>query len=149
MKALHKHRLFKHARKVAVETLRNPEKLRQLLASAMQLTTKEGRNAKVQALNEKAQPLIRFARAYLNREYTTIPWRTLILVVAALIYFVNPFDAIFDALPLVGFIDDAAVLTAVLSSIKHDLAKFLEWERSTKEPQTMVIDAEFEEVKNG
>ena len=144
-----KSRFFNNARKMAVESIRNPEKMRRLIASALELTTKAGRNAKLQALSNKVQTLIRFVQASISREYNVMPWRSLILSVAALIYFVNAFDAIFDFIPLLGFVDDAAVLTAVLTSINNDLAKFIEWENSVKPQRTNVVDAEFEEVKEG
>ncbi|HHE31446.1 MAG TPA: DUF1232 domain-containing protein, partial [Chlorobaculum parvum] len=86
-----------------------------------------------------------------NREYRIVPWQTLILAITAIVYFINPFDMVADFLPLIGFIDDAAVLTAVLASINHDLNTFLEWEKGNStgedEPMPKVVDADYEEVK--
>lgn len=50
--------------------------------------------------------------------------RTVIYVVAGLLYFVSPVDIIPDFLLGVGFIDDAAVLALVIKRIKSELDRF-------------------------
>lgn len=151
MKQKKENRFFERARQKAEETIRDPEKLRGVIDSAVQMASNPGASSKFSELSDKFQTLIRLVRAYLSREYHIVPWQTLILAVTALIYFVNPFDLITDFIPLVGFIDDAAVLTAVLASINHDLNAFLEWEKGSStgedEPMPKVVDADYEEVK--
>ncbi|NTW55006.1 MAG: DUF1232 domain-containing protein [Chlorobaculum sp.] len=146
-----KGRIFERARKSAEQTLRDPEKIRNVIDTALHMVGSASTSSPFHELTEKLQTLVRLVRAYVNRQYCVVPWQTVILAVAALIYFVNPLDAIADFLPLVGFFDDAAVLTAVLASINHDLNAFLEWEKSAAqnsgEPMPRVVDAVFEEVK--
>ncbi len=72
--------------------------------------------------------LLRLLRAWATRRYRAIPWRALIAALAGVIYFVNPIDLVPDFIPLVGFIDDAAVLAFVLRSIASDLRAFTDWE---------------------
>jgi uncharacterized membrane protein YkvA (DUF1232 family) len=55
---------------------------------------------------------------------------TVIMTVAALVYFLAPIDAIFDALPAFGLIDDAAVLAWVISEIRGELDDFRVWEQA-------------------
>jgi uncharacterized membrane protein YkvA (DUF1232 family) len=151
MKSKKEGRIFERARKAAEETLRDPEKIRNVIDTALHMAGSAGASSPFNEITDKFQALVRLVRAYVNRQYRVVPWQTVILAVAALIYFVNPFDAIADFLPLVGFFDDAAVLTAVLASINHDLNEFLDWEKSaaqnTGEPMPRVVDADFEEVK--
>lgn len=45
------------------------------------------------------------------------PARAKTILLAALAYFILPFDAIPDVLPLLGFTDDAAVIAAALTTI--------------------------------
>jgi uncharacterized membrane protein YkvA (DUF1232 family) len=146
-----KERVFERARKVAEETIRDPDKIRNVIDAALNMIGSASSSSPFHELTDKFQSLVRLVRAYVNREYRVVPWQTVVLSVAALIYFVNPFDAIVDFLPLIGFFDDAAVLTAVLASINHDLNAFLDWEKSTTqnsgEPVPRVVDAVFEEVK--
>lgn len=72
--------------------------------------------------------LTRLLRAWATREYTTVPWRTLVAVAAALIYFLNPFDLIPDFLPTLGLVDDATLVGLVVAAIGDDLARFRESE---------------------
>ncbi|NUM89266.1 MAG: DUF1232 domain-containing protein, partial [Bdellovibrionales bacterium] len=73
--------------------------------------------------------LLRLLKAWASGSYRAIPWQSIVWVVAALLYFLNPIDAIPDILPG-GFIDDIAVLTLVINRIRSDLDKFLSWEKS-------------------
>lgn len=75
--------------------------------------------------------LFRLIRAWVKGEYQ-VPWRTIVLAIAAIIYLVNPFDAIPDFIPVFGYVDDAAVIAFVINSIRGDLDEFLEWERLKK-----------------
>ena len=57
------------------------------------------------------------AAAYCASDPAT-PARVKLLIVGALAYFVMPFDAIPDFLPLVGFTDDAAVIAATIAAVR-------------------------------
>ena len=72
-------------------------------------------------------------RCSASREYLDTPWQTIVLITAALIYFVSPFDAIADFIPIIGFVDDAAVISVVLASISKDVEKFIAWETTKSE----------------
>jgi uncharacterized membrane protein YkvA (DUF1232 family) len=145
-----KSRIFERARKAAEETIRDPEKIRNIIDTAVHMAGSAGTASPFHELTGKFQALVRLVRAYINKEYRVIPWQSVVLAVAALIYFVNPLDAIPDFIPLIGLLDDTAIFTAVLASINHDLTKFMEWEKlaaqSSGEPIPRVVDAEFEEV---
>jgi uncharacterized membrane protein YkvA (DUF1232 family) len=73
--------------------------------------------------------LIRLVRAWARREYTVVPWRTLLYIVAALVYFVNPIDLVPDVLVGLGFVDDVAVIAAVVRAVRRDITAFLSWEK--------------------
>jgi len=54
---------------------------------------------------------------------------------AGLLYFIIPTDFIPDFLPLVGFIDDMAVLTTIVNSLQSELEKYRVW-RTRLSPDT-------------
>ena len=81
-------------------------------------------------VKEKFFTLGRLLRAYAQGEYREIPLKRLMLIVAAIVYFINPIDIIPDLLPIVGLTDDFAVLFMVYKSIGTDIEKFLLWEKS-------------------
>jgi uncharacterized membrane protein YkvA (DUF1232 family) len=72
--------------------------------------------------------LIRLLRAWARGRYTVVPWRTLVFALAGIIYFLDPLDLIPDPIPVIGYVDDAAVLAFVLRAIRKDVERFLAWE---------------------
>ena len=53
-----------------------------------------------------------------------VPWYRKSIVIAALIYFISPIDAIPDLAPLVGYLDDLGVITAVIKYLGHELIPY-------------------------
>ncbi len=105
------------------------EKHRRAAKLAAQAAAKAQKNkAALQKVWDDLLTLTRLLRAWARREYMTVPWRTLVAVTAALIYFLNPFDLIPDFLPTLGLVDDATLVALVVASISEDLARFCEWE---------------------
>lgn len=74
------------------------------------------------------QTSVRLARAWSRRDYREVSRATLALVVGGFLYLVCPIDAIVDAIPVVGFVDDAAVLAFVLGQVRSELEAFRDWE---------------------
>lgn len=60
--------------------------------------------------------------------YRQVPWWTLSGAAFALLYVLNPLDLVPDALPAIGLIDDAAVVSACLALLEQDLADYREWQ---------------------
>ena len=71
--------------------------------------------------------LIRLIRAYLQKEYTRVPWRSVVMILAAIIYFVNPMDLIPDVIAGIGYIDDATILALVYKNVQKDVELFKNW----------------------
>lgn len=75
--------------------------------------------------------MVELADAYVNKEYSDIPYGTIISVVAALIYILSPIDLIPDIIPIVGYVDDVAVIMLVLHlGVDKDLDKFRKWKKN-------------------
>jgi uncharacterized membrane protein YkvA (DUF1232 family) len=72
--------------------------------------------------------MIRVVRDYQRGEYRDMPTPRLLIVIAAIIYFVSPFDVIPDWVPVLGHIDDAFVVSLALKSVRNDLDTFMAWE---------------------
>jgi uncharacterized membrane protein YkvA (DUF1232 family) len=79
--------------------------------------------AKIRALSRKvpfAENIV--AAAYCAGDPAT-PAKVKLLIVGAIAYFVMPFDAIPDFLPLIGFTDDAAVIAATIATVRAHLTE--------------------------
>jgi len=74
------------------------------------------------------QAMLRLIRAYSQGNYRDVPESTLVVIVAAIIYVVNPLDVIPDALPALGFLDDATVLALAVRRARQTLDDFMTWE---------------------
>lgn len=122
---------FSSALKKAAQAAGKPSRLMLLL---VQLTTKlrqvNWNEVKVVTAKEKFFTLGRLMRAYALGHYREIPWKTMLIIVGAVIYFINPIDLLPDILPITGLSDDFAVLLWVYNSVRNEIDKFLTWEAS-------------------
>jgi len=100
---------------------------------AMKLRTVNWTDVKGMAIQEKFFMLGRLTKAYATGRYRGIPWKSLLVVLAAFLYFINPLDLVPDAIPVLGFSDDFSVLLWVYNSVKTEVDKFLIWEKSQPE----------------
>ncbi len=64
---------------------------------------------------------------YKKKNYKNVPWKTIAIITAAILYFLNPIDLIPDFMGLLGFTDDAIVLGFVFNSIREELIKYCNW----------------------
>lgn len=120
----------------AEDYLKDPEKSKELLDQAIKkANSKEEHKGPLVEVWDKLKALFRMLQAYLRRDYTSVPWGSIVLVVVAIIYFVSPLDLLPDWIPLAGFIDDAAVIGFVIKQIQKDLDAFLMWENLKKNIQ--------------
>ena len=84
----------------------------------------ESGSSRIASIKNDTGTLVELLKAWISGEYREIPWTTLLLGTGAVIYFVNPFDAIPDILPAAGLLDDASVLGFVVASAKNDIERF-------------------------
>jgi len=127
---------FEQAKSKAEAYARDPEKANKLVDRAVEKAKRKKRGP-LDQLDERLDEFwsyltafIRMARAYFNRQYTAVPWKTIVSVVAAIIYFVSPLDFIPDVIPILGFTDDAIIIGIIAKQIRSDLDNFLAWELS-------------------
>lgn len=74
-----------------------------------------------------AQLLLSIVQDYWNGNYREIPWLSLAAIVFALLYVLNPLDLIPDMIPIVGQLDDAAVVAICLICVEQDLHNYRDW----------------------
>ncbi|MNP05985.1 hypothetical protein D3C76_979510 [compost metagenome] len=78
--------------------------------------------------------------AWWRGEYRAISPKALVTVVAGLLYFVSPVDAIPDWLLGVGMLDDIAVLAWVLKAVSDELAAFSAWRHRQAPEKLRVVE---------
>ena len=116
---------FDEAKLKAESYIARKEKLRGLLEVASRKS--ERFYDSLLAPWESLQIFIRMIRAWAVGEYCA-PAESVLTMVAAVIYFVSPFDLIPDALPVFGLMDDAAVIACVAKANLTAISNFRKWE---------------------
>jgi uncharacterized membrane protein YkvA (DUF1232 family) len=114
----------------AAQYAKNPDKLKDLTRKAKERAESAGSGGALKDLWESLMALLRLIRAYAKGEYREVPWRSLVLIVAAILYFLTPIDVIPDFIVGLGYLDDAAVIAWVVNTVKSVLDDFLRWETS-------------------
>jgi len=123
-------RAYLKAKNKAEAYVNDPQKIAKLVGEA---TEKTNRNeGPITKILDKVSACIRLIKAYANGSYRKIPWQSLVLILTAIIYFVMPFDLLPDVIVGFGLIDDAAILTWTINTIKKDIDAFIEWETTQK-----------------
>jgi len=100
-------------------------------AEGHKIEMKTGLFADVQLLRE-------MINAYLSGNYK-FNKRTIVYVVAGLLYFLSPIDLVPDFILGLGFIDDAAVLAMVVKRLKTEVDTFKN-EKTENNKQTIIIE---------
>ena len=66
-------------------------------------------------------------RSYAKGEYRELSKTQIVAIIAALLYFVNPFDVIPDFIKGVGILDDVLVAAAITRWCEDDIKKYMNW----------------------
>ena len=120
---------FKRANIGALKYARNSKSLFNLIRDAVNKSGGlSGKN--IAAFREQLSVVTRLLKAYATGEYRQLPWKTLIRMIAVLIYFVSPIDILPDFLPIIGLTDDIALMLWLFSGMGDDIEKFRQWEAS-------------------
>lgn len=114
--------------RIAQDLMENPQGLKFKLESAKEKISKKNVTDAMGVYVDDLKALIRMARAWVGRSYTGVSTQAILYSIVAVVYFLTPTDFVPDFLIGLGFVDDMAVVSWVLSLIKDDLQKFKTWE---------------------
>ena len=124
---------FSQAVTSATSYIQNPERLRVLVKEA----AKKASSLPKETFKETwayFQTMLRLIRAYYRGDYQEVPVTTLLVIIAAIIYVVNPLDLIPDWVPGLGFLDDAFIVAFAVRRTQRTLDDFMTWETTALEP---------------
>ncbi len=120
----------KYKEKAAVLLKDNKRVQTLLINSKTKLKSIIDGNQKLKEFSEKVSVMMRMLRAQFSGEYADFPWKSLVMVAGALIYFITPLDIIPDFIPALGLTDDATIVYWIYYSIQEDIEKFKTWENT-------------------
>ena len=111
--------------------LKSPEESLSLITK-VQKKFKDNKLPRFKDFKQDMETALDMLKDYSRGRYTKTPWQSILMIVGAFIYFLNPLDIIPDFIPIKGFLDDASILVYVLSSFKEDLSKYRVWKDDQK-----------------
>ena len=121
--------LFKKFLQTAEGYVRQPTRLKKLLTDAYaKASQKNDVGTLAHEAWETLQTMFRLIKASVSGEYTGVPGTTVAAAVAVLIYFLSPIDLIPDFIPVLGLLDDVALVAWFSTTLKGEMDKFHEWE---------------------
>lgn len=118
--------VFNSAVSSAKRLVKHPDQLRQLIEET--LTKMQKHSAAIREIFADLQIILRLVKAWLAGDYKDISLKSIAILIAAILYFLNPFDAIPDVIPAIGYVDDVGVVAWVIKTLKDEIEKFRVWE---------------------
>ncbi|MFY0643953.1 MAG: DUF1232 domain-containing protein [Bacteroidia bacterium] len=113
---------FQSAINSAKHIYKNREKIKALYKKSGSKTEEHADEVGDSMLND-LRTLRDLLQSWLKGQYK-LSTRTIVYVIAGLLYFVNPLDLVPDFIVGLGFVDDAAILTLVLRSIRSEVSRY-------------------------
>lgn len=98
-----------------------------LLIKKAELKAEAKKKGPIRTFFENIVLLIDLFKSYIKGEYKKIPYGSMLMITASIVYFVVPIDIIPDFIVSLGFIDDAAIIGLIMKQIESDLEKYRQW----------------------
>ena len=108
----------------AQEVIQNPSKVDELL---LQLEEKLKEVPAIGSTLADLPLMISMVKAWIKKDYTEVSPKVIACLVGAIIYLLKKKDLISDAIPVVGILDDVAVLGLALKLSEPELKAYAEW----------------------
>lgn len=125
-----KPKFFNNFKRRAEGIYQDPEKVKKLIEKATNKSRKKKKS--LTEIWEKLTTMFRLVTSWIKGDYKDVSDTALIMLIAAIIYFVSPIDAIPDFIPFTGYIDDITVIGFVADQLQDELKKFSAWESHRK-----------------
>ena len=108
----------------AEEILRNPSKVDDIL---IQLEDKLKAVPVIGNTLSDLPLMIAMVKAWIQKDYTEVSPKVIALLIGAVLYLIKRKDLIKDSTPIVGHVDDLAVIGLALKLSENELKAFADW----------------------
>lgn len=122
---------FDRFRDRAEGLVQSPQRLQSVVRQAVRKLSTAG-GGKFQAVKGQLAQFLALLKAWLAGDYREVSRKTIVVIAAAVLYFVVPFDVIPDFLFGWGLLDDAAVIGYVFNQIREEMDAFSTWQDEQK-----------------
>lgn len=126
-------KFFNAAKNKARKLVKNKGRLQQLVKKAsLKARDLNLKHLHTGQIKERLAVMFRMIKAYAQGNYREVKVENIIILVAAVIYFVSPIDLLPDFIPITGLVDDFTILVWVYSRMKEEIDNFLLWEQENE-----------------
>ena len=115
----------------------SPQALLRVVAQASRKAAALRNPPRLKAVLEELKAMLDLLKASATGAYPGLSKANLLLIAGAVVYFLMPTDLLPDFIFGAGYIDDAMVITWVISTTKEELAKFKHWRAASDSPDSV------------
>lgn len=108
----------------------DPERLEKLAKDSFSLLRGKHSFSRVQS---EAELLVHMVKDTVSGRYRGIGKKNILMIVAGLLYLVNPMDIVPDFIFAIGFADDLGVLVYIMSKLSEEIADYRQWKKREEE----------------
>ncbi|WP_345116878.1 YkvA family protein [Hymenobacter algoricola] len=98
---------------------------------AEKLADKKSTKGTFAQLTDLGLTLVRMVQAFITGAYRQIDTTTVVSGVAVLLYVLSPIDLVPDFIPVVGFLDDFALISWFITKFQGEISRFQAWESTS------------------
>lgn len=109
----------------ASQLIKDKEKTKKVLDKALMKATTNKND--LTGIWDQLQNLFSLVRDYLSGNYKNIPKKSIIAILAGIIYFLSPIDMFPDFILGFGLIDDMFIIGLVVKQVAKDIEKYQLW----------------------
>ena len=111
----------------AQEVMNNPSKVDEIL---LQLEEKLKAVPVIGSTLADVPLMIAMVKAWIKKDYTVVSPKVIACLVGAILYLIKKKDLVSDNIPIVGHVDDLAVMGLALKLSEKELKAFSEWRKA-------------------
>ena len=123
-------RFFSRCESKAEKIARNKKKFAEILRKARKTIEKLRTLPRCETLSRDLCNICDLLADYLDGIYQNFPLSTVVMLLGGVLWAVIPWDPIPDILPVLGWIDDAAVIAGIVMTAQKDINDYLEWKKN-------------------
>ena len=101
---------------------------------ARKLDDQDSQKGPIQQTIDMGRLVVRLVAAYVSGSYRQVATETIVSGVAVLLYVLSPVDVVPDFIPVLGFMDDVALISWFTDKFRAELDRFKAWEQTPGRP---------------